>query len=117
MFQVLQKRLPQPHKKKNIYLISWGIINESSNSLTSLDTDNSKLGEIGRVTEIWTHICSYHNFPPPFFCTDSFDTILLLIVCALRWYVKFLYRHLLVEDTFKNASVTQNIAPPKLQHV
>ena len=31
------------------------------------------------------HICSCHNFPPPpIFCADTFDTSLLLIVCALR---------------------------------
>ena len=37
----------------------------------------------------------------PFFCADTFDTILLLIVCALRLYVKSLYRHLFLEDTCK----------------
>ena len=40
---------------------------------------------------------------PPFFCADTFDTNLLLIVCALRWYVKCLYRHLFLEDTYKKS--------------
>ena len=30
------------------------------------------------------HIYSCHNFFPPFFCANTFDTNLLLIVCALR---------------------------------
>ena len=34
-------------------------------------------------------------------------TSLLLIVCALRWYVKNLYRHLFLEDISKHARVTQ----------
>ena len=58
------------------------------------------------TSEIWTHICSCHNFPP-FFCADTFVIYLLLIVCALRWYVKCLYRHLFLEDTSKKAMVTQ----------
>ena len=36
-----------------------------------------------------------------------FDTSLLLIVCALRWYVKSLYRHLFLEDISKHAWVTK----------
>ena len=68
------------------------------------------------TTEIWTHICSCHNFPPspppppPFFCADTFITSLLLIVCALRWYVKSLYRHLFLVDISKHARVTQKMA-------
>ena len=53
------------------------------------------------------HICSCHNFFPPFFCANTFDTSLLLIVCALKWYTKSLYRHLFLEDVSKNARVTQ----------
>ena len=43
----------------------------------------------------------------PFLLCRYFDTSLLLIVCALRWYVKSLYRHLFLEDTCKKARVTQ----------
>ena len=43
----------------------------------------------------------------PFFCANTFDTSLLLIVCALKWYVKSLYRHLFLEDISKHARVTQ----------
>ena len=41
----------------------------------------------------WTHFWDVITFPP-LFCTYTFDTSLLLIVCALRWCVKCLYRHL-----------------------
>ena len=30
------------------------------------------------TTEIWTHICSCHNFPPPFFCEHARVTHLLI---------------------------------------
>ena len=50
---------------------------------------------------------SCHNFFFPFFCADSFDTSLLLIVCALNWYIKSLYRHLFLEDISKHARVTK----------
>ena len=78
------------------------------------------------------HICYgwlYHLLPkfehifvavitfPPFFCADSFTLSLLLIVCALRWYVKCLYRHLLLEDISKHARVTQKNSASKLEHV
>ena len=58
-----------------------------------------------------------HNFPPPpppppLFCADTFDTSLLFIVCALRWYVKCLYRRLILEDTSKKARVTQILHLP-----
>ena len=42
----------------------------------------------------------------PYFCANTFNTSLLLIVCALRWYVKGLYRHLFLEDISKQAGVT-----------
>ena len=64
-------------------------------------------GTTPETTEIWTNICSCHNFFPPFFCANTFDTSLLLIVCALRWYVKSLYRHLFLEDISKHARVTK----------
>ena len=51
------------------------------------------------TTEIRTHICSCHNFFPPFFCADTFIASLFLIVCASRLYVKCLYRHFFLEDT------------------
>ena len=35
------------------------------------------------TSKIVTLICSCHNFFP-FFCANTFDTSLLLIVCALR---------------------------------
>ena len=44
----------------------------------------------------------------PFFCEDIFDISLLLIVCALRCYVKSLSRHLFLEDISKHARVTKN---------
>ena len=79
-------------------------------------------GGISHFPPKFEHICSCHNFPPPpppppFFCADTFITSLLLIVCALRSYVKCLYRHLFLEDTSKHVRVTQKMAPPKLQHV
>ncbi len=58
------------------------------------------------TTKIWTHIWAVINFFP-FFCADTFDTSLLLTVCALKWYIKSLYRHLFLEDISKNARVTQ----------
>ena len=54
------------------------------------------------TTEIWTHICSCHNV----FHLSSVQIVLIpaccLNVCALRWYVKCLYRHLFLEDIFKH---------------
>ena len=52
---------------------------------------------------------SCHNFFSPFFCAYIFDTSLLLIVCALKWYIKSLYRHLFLEDISTHARVTQKI--------
>ena len=40
------------------------------------------------------------------FCANNYYTSLLLIVCALRWYIKSLYRHLFLVDISKNARVT-----------
>ena len=48
----------------------------------------------------------------PFFCADIFNVNLLLIVCALREYVKYLYRHVFLEDTSKKARVTKKMHPP-----
>ena len=48
------------------------------------------------------------------FCANTFDTSLLLIVCALKWYIKCLYRHLFLEDISKHARVTQKMALPNL---
>ena len=42
--------------------------------------------------------CMCHNFSPPLFCANNYSTSLLLIVCALRWYVKSHYRHFFLED-------------------
>ena len=70
-----------------------------------------KGGTTPETTKTWTHICSCHNFFP-FACANSFDTSLLLIVCALRWYVKSIYRHFFLEDISKHARVTQKITPP-----
>ena len=39
---------------------------------------------------------------------------MLLIVCALKWYVKSLYRHLFLEDISIHARVTQKIGLPNL---
>ena len=65
--------------------------------LPSIFEDNTKL-LLPLNCSKFEHICSCHNFFPPFFCADNFYTSLLLIVCALRWYVKSLYRHLFLED-------------------
>ena len=67
----------------------------------------------------WNHrnlntYLSCQNFFFPFFCANTFDTSLLLIVCTLRWYVKSLYRHLFLEDISKHARVTQKMALPSL---
>ena len=43
------------------------------------------------------------------FYANTFDISLLLVVCALRLYVRCLYRHLFLEDTCKKARVTQEI--------
>ncbi len=69
-------------------------------------------GEYTWNLEIRTYICSCHKFFSPFFCANTFETSLLLIGCALRWYVKSLYRHLFLEDISKHVRVTQKIAPP-----
>ena len=55
------------------------------------------------TTEIWTHICSCHNF-----FLLSFVHILLIPPCCLRWYVKCLYRHLFLEDTSEHARLLKN---------
>ena len=47
-----------------------------------------------------------------FFCANNYYTSLLLIVCALSWYEKSLYRHFFLEDIAKHARVTQKMAPP-----
>ena len=73
---------------------------------------NALMGQGGttpETTKIWTRICSCHNFPPPFFCANTFDTSLLLIVCDLRWYVRSLYRHLFLEDISKHARVIKKM--------
>ena len=41
-------------------------------------------GNLPETNEIVTDICSCHNFFFPFFCANTFDTSLLLIVCALK---------------------------------
>ena len=65
------------------------------------------------TNEIVTNICSCITFPP-FFCANTFDTSLLLIVCALKLYIKSLYRHLFLEDISKNSRVTQKKQLPNL---
>ena len=53
----------------------------------------------------------------PLSSVQKFLLPVLLIVCALRLYVKSLYRHFFLEDIAKNARVTQKMAPPKLHDV
>ena len=53
-----------------------------------------------------------HNFFFPFFCANNYYTSLLLIVCALRWYVKSLYRHFFLEDIAKQARREKNGTSP-----
>ena len=67
-------------------------------------------GEAPETTEIWTHICSCHNFFPLSSVQILLIPALLLIVCALRWYVKSLYMHLFLEEISKHARVTQKMA-------
>ena len=50
-----------------------------------------------------------------FFCANNYYTSLLLIVSALRWYVKSLYRHFFLEDIAKHARITQKMAFPNLE--
>ena len=64
-------------------------------------------GTIPFTTEIWIHICSCHNFFSLSSVQIFFITSLLLIMCALKWYVKCLYRHLLLEDISKHARITK----------
>ena len=52
------------------------------------------------------------TFSPFLLCANNYYTSLLLIVCALRWYVKSLYRHFFLEDIAIHARVTQKMAPP-----
>ena len=59
--------------------------------------------------------CPCHNFFSSFFCANNYYTSLLLIVCALRWYVKSLYRHFFLEDIAKHARVTQKNVFPNLE--
>ena len=61
----------------------------------------------GRYLEpkIWTQFVAVITFSP-FFCANNYYTSLLLIVCALRWYINSLYRHLFLVDISKNARVT-----------
>ena len=64
-------------------------------------------GTLPETNEIVIHIYSCHNIFFPFFCANTFYTSLLLIVCALKLYIKSLYRHLFLEDISKHARVTQ----------
>ncbi len=67
----------------------------------------TKQGGTGLETKkIVTHIWAIITFFPFLLCW-YFDTSLLLIVCALKWYIKSLYRHLFLEDISKNARVTK----------
>ena len=69
------------------------------------------LGTTPETTEIWTHIWTGITSPPPpphpFYYAKTFVISVLLVVCALRWYVKSLYWHLFLEDTSKHARVTK----------
>ena len=44
--------------------------------------------------------------PPPYLCASNFRTILLLILCAFKWYVECLDKHIFLEDTCTNIKVT-----------
>ena len=45
----------------------------------------------------------------PFFCANNYYTSLLLIVCALRWYIKSPHRHIFLVDISKHARVTHSL--------
>ena len=77
---------------------------------------NALRGRLSYISPKFEHIFVAVITFSPFFCADTFNNSLLLIVCALR-YVKCLYRHLFLEDKSKHARVTKKIAPPKLEHV
>ena len=68
---------------------------------------------------IFPENCIYFLWPVitffPFFCANNYYTCLLLIVCALRWYVKSLYRHFFLEDIAKQARREKKMAPPHCQ--
>ena len=67
---------------------------------------NLTRGDYTIFPEICIFFCTCHNFPPPFFCANNYYTSLLLIVCALRWYIKSPHRHLFLVDISKHARVT-----------
>ena len=77
-----------------------------------MTTTNMFLNFGGKWDWNWNHknlntYLSCHNFFSPFFCSDTFDTSLLLIVCALKWYIKSLYRHLFLDNISTHARVTK----------
>ena len=81
----------------------------------SIDTSSWKMGLYHFFRKFDFFFCTCHNFFFPFLCANNYYTSLLLIVCALRWYVKSLYRHFFLEDIAKHAGVTQKMAPPPRQ--
>ena len=57
--------------------------------------------------------CTCHNFS----LLSSVQIIIIpacCLVCALKWYIKSLYRHLFLEDISKHARVTKKMALPNL---
>ena len=67
------------------------------------------------------HVSDHHNFFLPFsflpiqLTSGNFSTILLLILCAFKWYVECLYRNIILEDTGTNIKATQQICTSKAQ--
>ena len=49
---------------------------------------------------------------PPCPCACNFSTILLLILCAFKWCVECLYRHIFLEDACTNIKVSKRICTP-----
>ena len=50
----------------------------------------------------------------PYLCAGNFSIILLLILCAFKWYGECLYRHIFLEDTCTNIKATKISAHVKL---
>ena len=71
--------------------------------------------ELSHLPQKFEHIFVAVITFPPFFCADTFDTSLLLIVCALicemSLQAPFLKRYI------QTRKVTKKIAPPKLEHL
>ena len=74
----------------------------------------SAKGGLSQSSEIFFLVLYLSYLFSPLLCANNYYTSLLFIVCALRWYVKSLYRHFFLEDIVKHARVTQKMVLPNL---